>query len=90
MLCLPKQVPFFTIINRLFVYGGYQILNGSLGDFYSIDLHDNQPKFHWVEIKGKNGINPGPRSKHALIGGKNKIYLIGGLFQDVHSSNDIY
>jgi hypothetical protein len=33
---------------RLYVYGGYQILNGSLGDFYSIDLNDNQPKFIWV------------------------------------------
>jgi len=45
-------------------------LNGSLGDFYSIDLNDHQPKFNWVEIKGKNGVNPGPRSKHALVGGK--------------------
>lgn len=33
---------------RFYVYGGYQILNGSLGDFYSIDLSDNQPKFNWV------------------------------------------
>jgi hypothetical protein len=52
------------------VYGGYQILNGSLSDFYSIDLNDNQPKFNWVEIHGKNGVTPGARSKHALIGAK--------------------
>ncbi len=72
------------------MYGGYQILNGSLGDFYSIDLHDDQPKFIWNQITPKNKVTPGPRSKHALVGGKNKIYLIGGLYQDVNSSNDIF
>lgn len=60
----------FIFLWRLFVYGGYQILNGSLEDFYSIDLNDHQPKFTWKQIKGKNGINPGARSKHALVGGK--------------------
>lgn len=54
---------------RFYIYGGYQILNGMMGDFYSINLDDEQKKFNWeqIQIKGKN---PGIRSKHALIGGK--------------------
>jgi hypothetical protein len=60
----------YIFLFRLYVYGGYQILNGSLSDFYSIDLNDNQPKFNWIEINSKNGVTPGARSKHALIGAK--------------------
>jgi len=33
---------------------------------------------------------PGPRSKHALVGGKHKIYLLCGLSSDIHSSDQIY
>ncbi len=32
---------------RFYIYGGYQILNGSLKDFYSINLDDSQDKFIW-------------------------------------------
>lgn len=60
-----------------------------MGDFYSIDLNDNVEKFNWVQIEAK-GDQPGPRSKHVLIGGKNKIYLVGGLSSDIRSSNQIY
>lgn len=38
----------FFIYFRFYVYGGYQILNGSLKDFYSISLDDNESKFNWV------------------------------------------
>lgn len=57
-----------------------------MNDFYSIDLDDKVEKFHWESIEAK-GDSPGPRSKHALIGAKNKIYLVGGLYNDIHSSN---
>ena len=42
-----------------------------------------------MQIEAKGDL-PGPRSKHSLIGGKQKIYLIGGLVSDVQSSNQIY
>jgi hypothetical protein len=32
---------YLKLINRFYIYGGYQILNGSLSDFYSIDLKDD-------------------------------------------------
>lgn len=60
-----------------------------MSDFYSIDLDDSVEKFNWVQIESK-GDHPGPRSKHALVGGKNKIYLVGGLSSDINSSNHIY
>jgi hypothetical protein len=38
----------------------------------------------------KNKVSPGSRSKHALVGGKSKIYLIGGLKGNNDASNEIY
>lgn len=67
------------------MYGGYQILNGSLGDFYSISLDDSQTSFSWNQINAKN--SPGARSKHALLAGKSKIYLVGGLKANLDLSN---
>lgn len=60
-----------------------------MSDFYSINLDDNIDKFNWEPIEAKGDL-PGPRSKHALIGGKRKIYLVCGLSSDLHSSNQIY
>lgn len=71
------------------MYGGYQILKGMMADFYCIDLDDGADKFNWEQIEAKGQL-PGPRSKHALIGAKNRIYLIGGLSSNVQSSNQIY
>ena len=58
-------------------------------DFYWINLDDKVDKFDWIQINEK-GAKPGPRSKHALIGGKTHIYLVGGLCSDVASSDKIY
>ena len=60
-----------------------------MSDFYSIDLDDKVEKFNWEPIEA-TGKLPGPRSKHALIGGKTRIYLVGGLSSDVSSSNEIF
>ena len=65
------------------------MLNGPLEEFYSICLQDDEPTFIWEEILPK-GEAPGPRSKHSLEGGKNKIYLIGGLLKNNTPSNEIY
>ena len=58
-------------------------------DFYWINLDENVEKFDWIPITSK-GSTPGSRSKHALIGGKKHIYLVGGLCSDMASSNKIY
>lgn len=63
----------------MYLYGGYQILNGSLHDFYAISLDEAEPTFLWEDILAKGKVHPGSRSKHALLGGRDKIYLIGGL-----------
>ena len=78
-----------SLTHRLFVYGGYQILNGNMADFYSIDLDDDVEKFNWVPIEAKGQL-PGPRSKHALVGAKGRIYLVGGLCTDLRSSSQIH
>jgi N-acetylneuraminic acid mutarotase len=77
------------LITRLYLYGGYQILEGSLKDFYSICLDESETTFKWQEILPK-GQTPGRRSKHGLIATKDKIYLIGGLLANNEASNDIY
>lgn len=77
------------VLYRMYIYGGYQILKGMMSDFYSIDLDDHVDKFNWEQIEAKGEL-PGPRSKHALIGGKTKIYLVGGLSSDVNSSDEIF
>lgn len=38
---------------RFYIYGGYQILNGMMADFYSIDLNDQVEKFDWVPVTSK-------------------------------------
>lgn len=87
-LRLPQQVPLPP--RRLFLYGGYQILNGSLHDFYSISLDESQPTFIWEEIVPKGPVNPGSRTKHALLGGKDRIYLVGGLQGNNSATNSIF
>lgn len=73
----------------MYVYGGYQILKGMMSDFYCIDLDDNSEKFNWEQIDTKGNL-PGPRSKHALVGARKNIYLIGGLSSNISSSNQIF
>ena len=65
-------------------------MHGSLSDFYSISLDEAEPTFVWEEIVSKGKVHPGRRSKHALLGGKDKIYLIGGLKANDEASNEIY
>lgn len=65
------------------------MLNGPLNDFYSISLDEEEPTFIWEEILPK-GEHPGNRSKHALLGGKSKIYLVGGLLKNNSVSNEIF
>jgi hypothetical protein len=60
-----------------------------MNDFYCIDLDEKLEKFTWEQIDAKGDL-PGPRSKHVLLGGKEKIFLVGGLISDVQSSNQIY
>jgi len=42
-------------------------------------LDESEPTFVWDEIVPKSAVTPGCRTKHALVSGKDKIYLIGGL-----------
>ena len=60
-----------------------------MSDFYWIDLDNKVDKFDWIQINAK-GNKPGARSKHALLAGKSKIYLVAGLYNDIYSSNEIY
>lgn len=60
-----------------------------MNDFYSINVEDSEKNFVW-ELLEQKGKTPGVRSKHALIGGKSKIYLIGGLCDNIFSSNEIF
>lgn len=64
------------------------MLNGPLSDFYSISLNEDEPTFIWHEIPPK-GAHPGSRSKHALLAGKNRIFLVGGLLKNDEASSDI-
>ena len=65
-------------------------MNGSLHDFYSISLDEAEPIFVWEDIIAKGKVNPGSRSKHALLAGKSKIYMIGGLKSNNMASNEIF
>ena len=66
------------LLVRFYIYGGYQILQGLMSDFYYIDLDDSHA-FNWVEVLPKEQNLPGPRAKHALVNTKSKIYLLAGL-----------
>lgn len=72
------------------MYGGYQMLNGSLDDFYCISLDESLEQFHWYSIMARSETTPGCRSKHALLAGKSKIYLVGGLQANSTASHDIF
>lgn len=65
------------------------MLNGPLSDFYSISLNDQEPTFLWHEIPPK-GTYPASRSKHALLGGKTHIFLVGGLLKNDQASNEMF
>lgn len=86
-LRLPGQV--LLAAARLYLYGGYQILNGALADFYRIALDDDQTTYQWEEV-AQGHTRPGSRSKHALLATKARIYLIGGLKGNNEASNEIF
>ena len=65
-------------------------MNGSLHDFYSISLDEAEDTFRWEPIIPKNQVSPGIRSKHALVAGSSKIYLIGGLSVNNDANGDLY
>lgn len=73
----------------MYVYGGYQILKGMMGDFHCIDLDDSAEKFQWQQLEPKGEL-PGPRSKHALVAGRDRLFLVCGLSSDVRSSSQIF
>jgi hypothetical protein len=87
-LRLPGQV--LLPRSRLYLYGGYQILNGALKDFYRIALDDDQTTYQWEEIVTQGQTHPGSRSKHALLATKRKVYLVGGLKGNNEASNEIF
>ena len=65
-----------------------------MSDFYSIDLDTGLDQYSWTELpkKGKfeEGTHPGNKSRHALLAGKDKIYLFGGFESPTKSSNSTY
>lgn len=48
-LSVPSTTSKTSSLPRFYIYGGYQILNGMMADFYSINLEDSQ-EFNWKPV----------------------------------------
>lgn len=73
------------------MYGGLQILKGTLKDFARIRLDATQQKFEWEEVETvSKAESPGPRAKHALVYCKGRIFLIGGIRSSTEVCNDMF
>ncbi|EWS72392.1 UDP-glucose/GDP-mannose dehydrogenase family, NAD-binding domain protein (macronuclear) [Tetrahymena thermophila SB210] len=72
----------------LYVYGGYELTAGPLGDFWRINLSSEQ--YIWEKVKVKGKVNPGLKSRHTSQVFKDKMYLFGGQHGASLSSNEMW
>jgi hypothetical protein len=60
----------------LYVYGGLEMMQGPMADFYRLQL--NASPLAWTPLP-QPGNPPGPRSRHCLHPYKNSLILYGGV-----------
>ncbi|CAK70961.1 unnamed protein product (macronuclear) [Paramecium tetraurelia] len=72
--------------NHLYLYGGYQSVDGILKDFYKLNL--GAEYFYWQNIKCD--YEPGPRCRHTFCAFKDSLYLFGGQTGDSITTNEIF
>ncbi|EGR28436.1 kelch motif family protein, putative [Ichthyophthirius multifiliis] len=75
----------------MYIYGGYEVNEGILSDFYSMIIK-NSKQYKWDKIIQKNVQKPypGPLMRHTAVIFKDKMYIFGGNKQSMKSSNDIW
>jgi N-acetylneuraminic acid mutarotase len=77
--------------DKLYVFGGQQLLGGVLDDFYSVQLNidaEHTPGYEWKKEPTANG--PGKRARHvALVQGTN-IYFHGGIKPGFVTTSDFF
>lgn len=55
-------------LHRFYVYGGLQIFNGILADFYKLNIRSQEKALQWEKVPvSEDNNSPGPRAKHSLI-----------------------
>jgi hypothetical protein len=67
-----------VIGDRLFVYGGQQLLQGILSDFHSLKLNPDK-EYNWQKETVTNG--PGHLARHAAVSYCDELYVHGGINQ---------
>ncbi|EGR29299.1 kelch motif family protein, putative [Ichthyophthirius multifiliis] len=74
----------------MYVYGGYEVNEGILSDFYSMVIKNAQ-SYKWEKISNKgNKPYPGPLMRHTAVVFQDKMYIFGGNKQSLKSTNDIW
>ena len=74
--------------NKMYIYGGHDIREGSLDNLWMIDMNnfndlDMQPEdqekcCEWKLLEPKGNVHPGAISHHTSIVYSDKMYLFGG------------
>ncbi|CAD8046545.1 unnamed protein product [Paramecium primaurelia] len=72
--------------NDLYLYGGYQQIQGIMQDFYKLNM--GAESFIWQNIKCD--YEPGPRCRHSLYVYNNCLYLFGGQISDSVYTNEMF
>ncbi|KAL4492534.1 hypothetical protein ABPG72_007647 [Tetrahymena utriculariae] len=82
--------------DRMYIYGGYEVNEGILGDFYEMMIKNNQV-FQWQKVNlskyGPNNdkpLNPGPLMRHTAVTYKDKMYIYGGNQQSLKPSSQLW
>lgn len=84
---LPRRSYHTSVIHdsKLYIYGGYDINTGILGDFYSLDLL--QKNLKWEPVNQSGSLKPSPRHSHSASIYKEKIWIFGGKIDTLNNTN---
>jgi hypothetical protein len=64
--------------NYIYVHGGHDIREGTIGAMYKVNLDPKGNDNEWEEIVQRGAVKPGHIAYHTLIGYENKAILFGG------------
>lgn len=76
--------------NWLYIYGGYEVDSGVLGDFWRLNLGNQEGGFRWEMLPADKHDYPGKLRSHTAVAHSNSMYLFGGQRNVGQNSNLTY
>jgi len=71
----------------MYVYGGYELNQGILQDFVSVNLEGDLPYLQWDDVDASKELTPGPLCRHSAVVYKDNMFVYGGQVASLKNTN---